>query len=527
MSAHRERFEEEGFLAPSRVLLPEQCHAVRALLAAAPSPPDWEKGNAASSHAFFGIASLPEVVDLVAELIGEDVLLWGARLVERAPGQVHPWHTDIETSDPSPGAVSVWIGLRNTNRRSSLQLVSRSHRFGLTLQECAARAGGSRGRTTAADVLGWAREIDPASDLVAVDSGDGEAIVFDGRLWHGSDNTNPTGSRTAILLQYAVPGRVIRIPDLTKLDHPFRWLEPRPPCVMVRGSAGDTPNRIVPPPPLSTSRVHPLRLPLDEDRRSGWRRHPIAAGPSPCLEHRTCHASVLSAGRTPHPPHRHVEEEVLIVLDGEAELVIVDAGGGQRIESVGAGSLVYYPAWQRHTIRNASAEPVTYCMLKWRNGRPRAEPGPSRRLPTTLLLAGEAGGSARTPQAGRRTERLFEGPTEHLRRLHCHRTLLDPGAGYPPHVDPYDVAILLLEGSVETLERRLEPHDVAFYAAGEPHGMRNVGTVPASYLVIEFHATARSSLTARLREVLPQGLLERVPEPVNRLARKALDRLPF
>lgn len=528
MSARRERFEEQGFLAPVRLFSREQCRAVQRLLAAAPVPPDWDKGNAAGSRAWFAIGALPAIVDLVTELIGDDVMLWGARLVERAPRQVHPWHTDIETSDPAAGSVSVWIGLENTNRLSSLQVISRSHRFGTTLQERAARAGAARERTTAEEVRDWARALDPASELVRVDSGDGEAIVFDGRLWHGSDNTNSKGVRTALLLQYAVPGRRIRIPDLSKLDFPFRYLDPRPPCVMVQGCAGETPNRIVSPPPLSTSRVHRLRLPLDADPVSGWRRYPVAAGPSPCMEHLTCHVSVLSPGTIPHPPHRHIEEEILIVLDGAVELVIVEPDGERRIEPLAAGSLVYYPAWQRHTIRNPGKEDATYCMFKWRNGRPRDEPGPARILPTTIARAGVANGApARAPEEGRSTRCVFEGPTGHLRWLHCHQTRLDQGAGYLPHVDPYDVALLLLAGSVETLDHRLEPHDIAFFAAGEPHGMRNVGDEPASYLVVEFHATARNSLSATLREIIPRALLERVPESVNRLARRALDRLPF
>jgi hypothetical protein len=42
---------------------------------------------------------------------------------------------------------------------------------------------------------------------------------------------------------------------------------------------------------------------------------------------------------------------------------------------------------------------------------------------------------------------------------------------------------------VETLGEEAGPNSVVFYAAGEKHGMRNVGDVPARYLVFEFHAS--------------------------------------
>ena len=33
----------------------------------------------------------------------------------------------------------------------------------------------------------------------------------------------------------------------------------------------------------------------------------------------------LSPGHSPHPPHTHVEEEILIVLQGEADILIAEA----------------------------------------------------------------------------------------------------------------------------------------------------------------------------------------------------------
>ncbi len=61
-------------------------------------------------------------------------MLWGGSAVRRRPGQVHPWHTDLETSGETGRTVTVWIGLDNTNQRSSLMLIPYSHHFGASLQ---------------------------------------------------------------------------------------------------------------------------------------------------------------------------------------------------------------------------------------------------------------------------------------------------------------------------------------------------------------------------------------------------------
>lgn len=77
-------------------------------------------------------------------------------------------------------------------------------------------------------------------------------------------------------------------------------------------------------------------------------------------------------------------------------------------------------------------------------------------------------------------ERLLDGGTRWLARPNCHRTQLAPGAGYEPHIDAYDVAILTQSGTVETLGQEVGPNSVIFYNAGHKHGMCNIGDEPES-----------------------------------------------
>jgi hypothetical protein len=83
---------------------------------------------------------------------------------------------------------------------------------------------------------------------------------------------------------------------------------------------------------------------------------------------------------------------------------------------------------------------------------------------------------------------LAEFPTSYLANLHSHQSMLLPGGGYDPHVDDHDVAIIVLEGILETQGRTFGPNAFLLHSAGTAHGVRNVGKEPARYLVFEFHA---------------------------------------
>lgn len=217
-----------------------------------------------------------------------------------------------------------------------------------------------------------------------------------------------------------------------------------------------------------------------------FKSFPILRGRTAVVTEFESHASVLGRHRSRHPPHEHVEEEVLIVLDGQAELILRTPGATPEEKRVRMmpGAFAYYPADSTHTIFNAGQSPLSYLMFKWRSDERRNE-GELKRLfakfPTRLPQPGKS----RLRTMTQRT--IIEGKTRYLDKFHCHATLLQPGGGYPAHADDYDVAIVMLHGEVETLGRRVRPHGVIYYAAGEPHGMRNHGTEPALYLVFEFH----------------------------------------
>ncbi|MGH8246009.1 MAG: cupin domain-containing protein, partial [Gammaproteobacteria bacterium] len=410
------------------------------------------------------------------------------------------------------------------------QVITRSHRLGKTVQEARLERGLRRDLATPEAMLAAVREREPEAVLVKPDMTNGDALLLDGRLWHGSNNSRKWGRRLALLLQYGAADNPVRIPDLSQLDWPFRLrLAPRPPVILVSGTDRRGVNRLVPAPPPSskglpmvTTVIHRFNLPLQNPIQE-WQPFSAFRGPTRTLADMSCHASVLTGGHSPHPPHVHCEEELLIPLHGEVELLITEGPSdlAPRVERLGPGSLVYYHAWQHHTIRNPGTSPVGYLMFKWDASRSWAAPS----LDTSIFRYGDL--TAPAGSASMWTHRIFEGSTSCLGKLHAHLTVLQPGAGYEPHVDAYDVAIVVLSGTVETIGQVVDPLSVIYYAAGETHGMRNVAAEPARYLVFEFHAPGVEVVPHSLpfHRTLPGrvlGLGKRLARPIWHLLRPYL-----
>lgn len=519
-------FARHGYVTRPGVLTPAQCALLdrHVTLGREIEPADWWKGRAVTDRLLFDIASSEPLLALLRPLLGDDIILYGASTVERVPAERHAWHVDMESCAPDGRFASVWIGLRNTSRASSLRLIPGSHRYPEILQQVQHAAGYRRGQADDDTVLAWARSFDPAARIDQPDVADGDALVFHGRLWHGSLNERAGGARLALLLQYASADSPVFKPASQSLEWPFTFdREDRPPVLVVSGRGRDGVNRQLAPPPTSppeaqplTTVIQPIATPLAGDPRSGWRQHPFFAGLSGVHDALTCHASVLGPGRMPHPPHCHAEEEILIVLDGQAELLIGDSSDTGRAtpQRAGPGTLAYYPAYQHHTLRNVGSAPLTYLMFRWR-GAPVAEPAA---LGTTILDAR----SGRAPRPGAfRTSLLFEGPTHWLGKLHAHYSEVDPGGGYEAHRDPYDIALVLLDGAIETRGTRLEPFSVVYHAADELHGLRGVGTDTARYLVFEFHGLrggpgGRSHIRGEVPFV-QRRLYSRIARPLRRI----------
>ena len=69
---------------------------------------------------------------------------------------------------------------------------------------------------------------------------------------------------------------------------------------------------------------------------------------------------VLDAGKTPHLPHTHVEEEIMVIEQGNGE---IDVDG--KITKVGPGSVMYTAPNVSHGIVNTGNTPIVFYFIKW------------------------------------------------------------------------------------------------------------------------------------------------------------------
>jgi quercetin dioxygenase-like cupin family protein len=82
--------------------------------------------------------------------------------------------------------------------------------------------------------------------------------------------------------------------------------------------------------------------------------------PTATLDELELHVTTLQAGTTSHAPHKHANEELVIIKEGTVE-VLVDG----QMKRVGPGSVVFNASNQMHSLRNVGDGPATYHVINW------------------------------------------------------------------------------------------------------------------------------------------------------------------
>ena len=86
----------------------------------------------------------------------------------------------------------------------------------------------------------------------------------------------------------------------------------------------------------------------------------VCQTPTATLDELEIHITTLNPGETPHPPHKHPDEELLIVKEGTVESLV-----NGKLQRVGAGSVIFQASNQLHSIRNVGDSPATYHVIRW------------------------------------------------------------------------------------------------------------------------------------------------------------------
>jgi quercetin dioxygenase-like cupin family protein len=109
---------------------------------------------------------------------------------------------------------------------------------------------------------------------------------------------------------------------------------------------------------LSQSRVIRFKdLPVVKLDNGGTQR-PVMSGTLPTGEFIEVHETVLPAGETPHPPHKHPNSEWLFIQSGKLEY-----NDNGKIIAVGPGDIVFSASNVSHGLNNIGTADATYIVF--------------------------------------------------------------------------------------------------------------------------------------------------------------------
>jgi quercetin dioxygenase-like cupin family protein len=94
----------------------------------------------------------------------------------------------------------------------------------------------------------------------------------------------------------------------------------------------------------------------------------VLRGPTATLDELEMHVTTLNPGEASHPPHKHPNEELIILDQGTVEALI--NGEWKR---VGTGSVIFNASDVMHSLRNVGDTPATYHVVNWHTDKTPAE----------------------------------------------------------------------------------------------------------------------------------------------------------
>lgn len=111
--------------------------------------------------------------------------------------------------------------------------------------------------------------------------------------------------------------------------------------------------------PVLSSSIFDWTTMAAQPNKTGAVRRVVQA-PTATLDELEIHITTLNPGETPHPPHKHPDEELVVIKEGTVESLV----NGQ-MQRVGPGSIIFQASNQMHSIRNVGEGPATYHVIKW------------------------------------------------------------------------------------------------------------------------------------------------------------------
>lgn len=198
------QYQTEGFVVPdfrlSDSLLDDIAAAHTQLVRRHPDVSDYCSAVLAFDTWFLNIARIPEILDMVCQLLGDDVALWNSSFFAKPArvGTKTPWHQDGEYWPIRPLATcTVWIAVdKSTTENGCLRVIPRSHR---SKQLAAHQENNATGLSLNLELQQSEFDEAEAHDIV-LDRG--QMSLHDVYLFHGSEPNGSETPRRGMTLRY-------------------------------------------------------------------------------------------------------------------------------------------------------------------------------------------------------------------------------------------------------------------------------------------------------------------------------------
>lgn len=199
-----EQYHRDGYVTPDFRLPDTVLDDIRAahgrLVDRHPEFADYCSAVLAFDTWYLTVARMPEILDMVEQVIGEDIALWNSSFFAKPArvGTKTPWHQDGEYWPIRPLATcSVWIAIdASTPENGCLKVIPGSHRAKKL----------ARHHQNDAEGLALSLELDKAefdeAEAVNIELKPGQVSLHDVYLYHGSDANKSDKSRRGMTLRY-------------------------------------------------------------------------------------------------------------------------------------------------------------------------------------------------------------------------------------------------------------------------------------------------------------------------------------
>lgn len=199
------RYDDVGQLTPGFRLSEDTVAQIEvkmdALFAAHPElDPDYAPGLIELDRSWLEIAALPEILDAVGQLIGNDIVVWGsAFFCKRGKGgKATPWHQDGQYWPMRPlESLTVWIAIdRSTEENGCLRVIPGSHK----LREMLDHSDAASDKVVLSQAVseGAMPDVEPLNVVLEP----GQLSIHDAFVVHGAESNNSGARRGGLTFRY-------------------------------------------------------------------------------------------------------------------------------------------------------------------------------------------------------------------------------------------------------------------------------------------------------------------------------------